>query len=264
MSVQRIKGQQRAWAEGRGIAFSKGGYVGNLDDNLYEPLREDSRREFESGAGGELEGKMCALHSSAALVCNFFHYWRYRDVGMVAEACGLSSEHTELRFERAYRKPPGVGGIRPHVDIEFAGRMVRPVAIESKFTEQYGGSRKTLKDEYIRTAGVWGAYSGCEALANRIVDSGEVFEYFDAPQLLKHIVGLKTEYGEGAFELVYLWYELEGEETVKHRGEVERFKSCVVCDLDFCAVTYQEVFERVKLLGTRHVDYIRYMEDRYF
>ena len=152
---EKIKKQQQSWAVEHGIAFDVKGYVYKLEDNLLEPLEENARAEFASGKGGELERKMFALHSSSALVCNLFHYWRYRDVPAVAMSCGLSPNYDTLRFEKAYHKPQGVGGELPHVDIEFTGRTLTPIAIEAKFTEQYHrNTRRTLKPAYIETPGI--------------------------------------------------------------------------------------------------------------
>src|SRR5262245_24926477 len=54
----------------------------SLTDNLFEQLTDEAKQEFEEGDGGELlrgrpfDGNMFALHSSSALACNLFHYWR--------------------------------------------------------------------------------------------------------------------------------------------------------------------------------------------
>src|SRR5687767_8908705 len=67
-----------------------------LERNLFEPLSPQARSEYNSGDGRELgntngsPGKMQALHSSSALCCNVFHYWRR--VGRpeaIARACGV-------------------------------------------------------------------------------------------------------------------------------------------------------------------------------
>ena len=260
----RIRKQQQSWAVERGITFNAKGYVYKLEDNLFEPLEEDARAEFASGKGGELKGKMFALHSSSALVCNFFHYWRYRDVPAVAISCGLSPNYDKLKFEKAYRKPQGIGGELPHVDIEFTSRTLKPIAVEAKFTEQYHRKRKSLKNAYVETAGIWGNYAGCESLAKLIVEEEEVFEYLDVSQLLKHILGLKTEYGEQGFELLYLWYEVDSDEALQHRREIKRFESFIGSDLFFRTRNYQEVFQVLKSHGRVHSRYMNYIGRRYF
>lgn len=103
-TLQRIMGQQRRWAEGRHLQISPKGYV-PLVDNLVRPLSNAARDEFKKGAGGELEdrngrpAKMGALHSSSALVCNVFEYWRERDPAVVGTARGLPVPIAALRFE---------------------------------------------------------------------------------------------------------------------------------------------------------------------
>ena len=260
---ESILNLQQSWATRRGIHFGKRGYVKNLADNLYEPLKKDSLDDFVRGRGGELESKMLALHSSSALVVNFFHYWRYHGIPPLAELMGLSHQCTHLQFERTYPKPAGVGGIRPHVDIEFTGAS-KPTAVESKFTEPYSKGRKSLKKAYVETPKVWGKYTSCELLANQIVSGEKVFEHFDAPQLIKHIPGLKTRYGESGFTLLYLWYDLPSIEADKHRREIQSFTDYIEGEIDFRYLTYQDLLETVSSLPDIDNNYISYMHDRYF
>ena len=265
---ERIKEQQQAWVLKRGIPLStyRKGYVTKVEDNLYEPLKPDAIAEFKSGEGNELGGKMRALHSSSALVVNFFHYWRYHDMAIVGRALGLNYKYDNLRFERQYPKPRGIRGIKPHLDVELSGISGKPIAIEAKFTEQYHGSalKSNLKNVYIKAEEIWGNLNGCHTLARDIIEGKEVFEYFDAPQLLKHILGLKTEYGKKGFKLLYLWYRIDGIETIEHEKELRRFVEAVGNEVDFEAITYQELFQRVKAIAKGHQSYIGYMADRYF
>lgn len=265
---EKIKEQEKAWASKRGIRLStyKDGYVSKLGDNLYELLKPDAVSEFKSGKGKELEGKMLALHSSSALVVNFFHYWHYHDMSIIAKALGLDSKYDNLKFERKYPKPTGIRGIKPHVDVELSGIDVKPIAIEAKFTEQYQRSRlkSMMKNVYIKTEGIWGNLKGCCTLARNIIEGKQVFEYLDAPQLLKHVLGLKTAYGENGFRLLYLWYKTDGIETAEHEKELRRFKEAIGNEVDFQATTYQGLFQKVKSIAVGHQDYIGYMQERYF
>ncbi len=176
---------------------------------------------------------------------------------------GISSLCTRLQFERTYPKPAGVGGIRPHVDIEFTGAS-EPTAVESKFTEPYSKGRKSLRKAYVETPRIWGKYASCELLAHQIVSGEKVFEHLDAPQLLKHILGLKTKYGEEGFTLLYLWYDFPSIEADKHRQEIRAFQKSIRSEIDFRHLTYQDLFESVSSI--RGVDnlYLSYMHDRYF
>ena len=202
----RILNQQRAWADKRGIKFNANGYTLSLNDNLFRPLSLSSEEEFRSGKGDELsKGKMNALHSSSALVVNVFEYWRNQDVDFIARACGTSKGETSLCFERTY--PTRLGGIPPHLDVEFYNPLFRPLAIEAKFTEPYHRKTKRyIKDKYLNS-NLWKGLNGCESLIRlvREEETGKTsFSFLDVPQLLKHILGLTTEFGKRGFELLYL------------------------------------------------------------
>ena len=137
-----------------------------MNDNLVSLLSQDTQKEFESGKGGELgergsRGKMQALHSSSALVVNVFEYWRSYNVDAVAQACGAPSGMTEMRFEQNHPTP--LGGIPPHLDVEFYGTDMKPVAIESKFTEPYHRkTKREIKDKYLNRKGLWVQLPRCE------------------------------------------------------------------------------------------------------
>ena len=45
-----------------------------MEDNLFEPLSAEARREYEQGQGDELQQNMRAVHSSSALACNELWY----------------------------------------------------------------------------------------------------------------------------------------------------------------------------------------------
>src|SRR5947209_419306 len=76
----------------------------DLDDNLFEPLMPQALEEFEAGDGGELEGRMNAVHSSSATAVNVFHYWRSRGLlAEIAKACRIpSTSITGMRFEAKF------------------------------------------------------------------------------------------------------------------------------------------------------------------
>ncbi len=122
----------------------------NLDDNLYEPLMPEARREFERGDGDELGGKMHAVHSSSATGVNFFHYWRQR--GLFAEAAKSirvpSTGIMGIRFEAQFPIHPEFAKA-PNLDlvIDYApSGVLKATAIECKFNEPFGGwEKKGLK-----------------------------------------------------------------------------------------------------------------------
>jgi hypothetical protein len=259
-----IKKQQQLWALAEQIDFNKGGYVKELRQNLFQDLDKDSISEFTVGKGRELEGHMLALHSSSALVVNFFHWWRSsNNIPKLANALGLAGTYVNLNFEKTHMKPKGIGGIRPHLDIELGGPL-KPVAIESKFTEPYHRKLRSLKPAYVGNDTIWGNYKGCKKLAEAIVSGKETFEYLDAPQLLKHIIGLKTDYGENGFELIYLWYDYPSEEAENHVNEMKIFGKYVEGDVNIRDIPYQRLFDSVQAIQDVDNKYVNYLKKRYF
>lgn len=264
--LEKIKRQQRDWAEANGISCDKNGYVFDLNDNLFQPLSPQSLDEFGAGVGSELDTKMKALHSSSALAANFFEYWRFRDLGIVAEAMGFPSADYSLNFEKVHEKPEGLGGIPPHLDLELNAEGVMPIAVEAKFTEPYSGKSPLLKKAYIAERvidKIWGRLEKCRELAEHFTEEVP-FQYLDAPQLLKHIVGLRNSYGEGNFVLAYLWYDTYTGESEKHVAEIDDFANAICSDVEFKQVTYQEVFDRIGNKEDGEKSYLTYMLSRYF
>ena len=131
---QRIKRLQRSWAAPKGLKFDSEGYLPDVESNLRTPLSPCARADFSKGAGSELARNMRALHSSPALVANYFDFWTNRAKGPLLAALGVGEERVEsLRFERRF--PTGLRGTPPHVDVTLALAVGGVVAIESKFTE---------------------------------------------------------------------------------------------------------------------------------
>ena len=131
--------QQRDWASCHNIIFDLKGYVTTLNDNLFLELSKETEREFIEGAGGELKSShgqrpyMWALHSSSALICNVFEYWRSRPLAPLASACGSASDVKALKFEQVY----GTSISKPHLDVTLTGDYAKTFAIEAKFVEPY-------------------------------------------------------------------------------------------------------------------------------
>jgi hypothetical protein len=268
-----ILDQQRAWASRQGIEYDKDGYTLRLADNLYCPLSPVTREEFKLGRGDELgnsenRGKMCALHSSSALVVNIFESWRNWNISSIAEACGASSAISGMKFEATHPTP--LGGIPPHLDTEFTGTNTRALVVESNSTETYRRhTRRRFKKSYISTPLLWSGLPHCETLVKLIYEErkGQTsFNYLDAPQLLKHILGLHYEnrFKENRFTLLYLWYEIPSMEADKHRSEIESFRKAIGQDIDFQVLTYQELFQRIKGIPGINQSYLSYLHLRYF
>ena len=113
-TLQHIQKCQRQWADDREIQYSKAnGRVLSLADNQFASLDRETKREFKAADGDELgtggdSGKMSSLHSSAALGCNVFDYWRRRPLAPLLRACGIQDSLDGLRFEQRF--PTGLRG----------------------------------------------------------------------------------------------------------------------------------------------------------
>ena len=214
--------KQTLWAQRKGhrlcgSAGTRGrlAYTTTLDDNLFEPLMPEARRDFaegdgaELGQGGTVPGKMQAVHSSSALSANLFHYWRR--IGrpdIVAKACGLSaSKIAGISFEQHLPIDPRFR-FSPNLDalIMYDGGSVQRIGVECKFSEPFSSrTHLGLKDRYF-DAGVrdlWTTLPSVCALGKEICPDNKRYEYLDAAQLVKHVLGLRRCSGS-ACRLLYL------------------------------------------------------------
>lgn len=268
----QIKISQQAWAQKRGLKIDSAGYCESCDDNLFEPLSACSRRDIGAGAGSELgkgntRGKIQTLHSSAALACNFFDYWRDRDLGFLRQSLGLSTRLCGLEFEQKF--PTRLGGIAPNIDVVLYGCDGALVAIESKFTEPFMKSqaKSFLKRKYFPAdCGLWrdAGLSGCQVLAEDLRYGRGRFETLDVAQLLKHMLGLALS--GHTWMLIYLWYSPGGLMSGRHSEELAMFSQGLGDDSEkFRAITYQGLFDCLAgLLGPEHAKYVAYLRSRYF
>lgn len=267
------------------MKISSKGYCREPERNLFQNLDEDgcTRRDFEDAGGGELYGKMNAVHSSSALACNFFDYWRSREKTALARAMGIK-EIDSVEFEKKFRT--GMKGTPPHLDVVFTLSDQTIFAIESKFIEPFDGSKnkKVVGASYFSDGregnnGRWSQLGlpRCQKLAECLREK-HCYKYLDVAQLLKHILGIANSRGTGDpmcyenWTLLYLWFNPGGPEADRHEDEIERFAKAIRRDDgkvgdhgEFRAMTYQELFERLsKRLGASHDDYREYLAQRYF
>ena len=141
----------------------------------------------------------------------------------------------------------------PNIDIVIETGL-SDIAIESKFTEPYGGRKhEGLKQKYMEDVSFWDGLPNLYELAKEISPDNNKFQYLDVAQLIKHILGLKKRCEKQnlkrkirGFRLLYLWYDVIGEDGVKHRKEIEQFAKIVKKDnIKFSHVTYQEVITKL-------------------
>ena len=282
---QYILAKQTEWAKNQGIdligsKIDRGhpAYTTNLDYNLFQPLLPDARRSFTGGDGGELgssgfPGKMQAVHSSSALGVNIFQYWKsISAVPVIASACGLcrqgSQVSCDLHFEEKYPIKDGFGH-HPNIDVVIhntPGAGIQRFAIECKFSEAYGGHKHGgLKSKYLEHDDIWSEIPNLRIFAERISPDDQDFVHLHPAQLLKHILGLKHQFGPEGFRLLYLWYDVLGEQGKRHRDEVVEFSDVARKDgIKFHSLTYQELITTLAgRFREEYPEYIRYITERY-
>jgi len=270
----------QAWAQRRGTQLQgsvgdrgQPNYTLTLADNLFEPLSEQARREFENGAGDELKRKMQALHSSSAMAVNLFHYWKRK--GLFAEAAKAlhipSSGIKSISFEREY---PVIADHQrhgfnepPHLDvgIDYDSDIHR-VGIECKLFEPYGRlDDKVLKKPYLDLTEAWRDIPNCRRLAEQLAGGPAGFRRLGPTQLIRHILGLKYGLTKERFRLIYLYLDAPGDEAGEHRAEIEKFRLIASGDeIRFIAVSVQEfIFHASELYRDAHCKYVDYLLGRY-
>jgi hypothetical protein len=285
-AVQYIKERQEQWAIRKGLRLigskrerGEPRYTSTLDENLFEPLGVEAKRQIAAGDGKELggedgmPGKMQAVHSSSAIGVNVFHYWhRIGQVATIAVLCGLPASKAEgLAFERKFNICPRFR-YSPNIDmvIHYAeGASQKVSAIECKFCEAYGAyGHGGLDPKYLdlpEMTELWNDIPQLKKLAGQISPEDSLYTHLHPAQLIKHILGLKREFGTRGFRLLYLWYDAFGEEGARHRREVEEFKEIAVKDkVRFQSMTYQELIAAMaEKLRDRHPGYVDYLTERY-
>ena len=263
--------QQLAWAASHGVVVDAKGYTAAVEDNLFQPLSAATRADFVAGSGDELgsterKGKMCALHSSSALACNVFDYWRTRDLSAVSRALDLGVTAKALRFEAKF--PTGLDGVPPNLDLALDADGVT-MGAECKFTEPFGSSKSAqpFKSKYFPSdRKLWGeaGLPSCQDLAEGLQKGAPQFKHLNAAQLLKHVLGL-AKLGTRSFRLIYLWYAWPGLESETHASEVAAFAAAIDKDVQFRALTFQEFFRALSgNLKAEDSGYAAYLGERYF
>src|SRR4030067_2103436 len=258
--LKTVKARQRVWAKNQDIDIDRDGYCSTLEENLFHPLSKACRDEIAGGDGSELgkagtRGKIQALHSSTALACNFFDYWRKQELALLAAAFGLSESPCRLAFEQKF--PTGLGVISPTIDVVLYLPDGELFAIESKFTEPYATSKLKcyLKPKYFLDGRhLWAEVGlpGCQAVADDLRRERVRFEFFDVSQMLKHMLGLAHRTSN--WRLCCLWYRIDGGIGEQHANELAEFCRRLGPDTSrFISQTYQELFARITSdIGLEH------------
>ncbi|MFZ0737760.1 MAG: hypothetical protein WBL70_12570 [Candidatus Acidiferrales bacterium] len=236
--------------------YNENGYAPKWEDNLMNglPLAE-IKRDFENGAGQELEGKLRAAHSSAALAVNAFGPWRTAAASLhFAGKSGFRS----LQFEATC--PTGLGGTPPHLDLLAEADL--PVAVESKCTEWMKPKEAKFARSYDTLRPCHG-HSPWFKQMQQLRKAPDRYRFLDAAQLIKHAFGLMSRYGTQPVRLVYLYWEPRNEgdwsECGKHRAEAADLSAKVNgASVQLTPMSYRDLWaERERHGSPKHMQYLR-------
>jgi hypothetical protein len=144
----------------------------------------------------------------------------------------------------------------PNLDVELEAPALKPVAIESKFTETYRQVGNAFRPSYFTDRARWEGLESWRAAASAIDRGDLMFVTFKAAQLIKHVLGLARRYGPAGFALIYLWYRVPGPAGDFHTAEVERFRSELADEVDFRTATHTEVISSVRSGPPGWLDYV--------
>jgi len=254
-------------------------YTQTMNDNLFEPLTDEIKKAIEKGDGGELiakkgaSPKIHAVHSSSALGVNIFQYWAtVNQVPAISKACKLCSPENNYSEKIEFEVKHPISEkfqFSPNIDVVIKNsskHQFQVFAIECKFSEAYTNREHGgIKHKYIELKEIWEEIANLNKLACEICPKDKKYKYLHAAQLIKHVLGLKNRYGKTKFRLLYLWYDVLGEEGAAHRKEIRDFKKIAKADnISFSAISYQElIINLAKNHRDRDTEYIKYITERY-
>jgi hypothetical protein len=278
--------KQIAWADrnkiqliGSEITKGRQAYTKTLDQNLFEPLLSETKIEIEKGDGGELKGdashlpKICAVHSSSVIGVNVLQYWKNKTIPEFAYVLGLcrkdNKSSQEIHFEQKF-KISNKFRFDPNIDaVIYNGKndKIKAFGIECKFSEAYSSrNHPGLKEKYLTDiSDQWKDIPKLFDFAKTISPNDKSFNHLHPAQLIKHILGLKEEYGKNGFRLLYLWYDVLGDEGCRHRKEIAEFTKITKQDkIKFHSISYQELIINLKRkIYNGNEKYIDYLTERY-
>ena len=158
----------------------------------------------------------------------------------------------------------------PNLDVVIdygSSNVLKATAIECKFNEPFGGwEKKGLKSVYLDHQEFWTDLPNLRTIAEQVSPDNTRFVALDAPQLIKHTLGLKNAYGKRGFRLLYLYYDVPGPEAVKHVEEIAEFSKYMERDgITFQSLNYQDVImSLIRNQRVEHEAFVDYLVERYF
>ena len=171
---------------------------------------------------------MRAPHSSSALAYNMLSPAETDPAfqAAVAELLGVHAAPGDVTVRFEVKRPTGWKGTPPHLDAEvrWPGQTV---AIESKFTESFepktsiAGSLTPYLDKIELSDPRWLGLAPLYKLATDLDHGRIVFTVLDAPQLIKHTLGLagarRDGHLVGGLTLALAWYDAGEDDPVARR-----------------------------------------------
>jgi hypothetical protein len=281
--IEIIKTAQKQWANERNIplqgsAGERGDkiYTMDINSNFFIPLSDESFLELSSGSGNELKStddkpaKIQALHSSSALVVNIFEYWKQnKEYEIIAKFLGINNKNiSNIKYENKFKISNKLG-TPPNLDVCFEYSDNSVVAIESKYTEPYGirNGKKIFLQKYFDDKNIWNELPNLFELANMINKNETQFEYLDAPQLIKHILGLQNVIkNKDKYKLIYIYFPaVKKTPEMNHEIEVLALNEIMKLDkVNFIYLNWLNVIEKLnRNLKDIRKKYINYIMERY-
>jgi hypothetical protein len=242
-----------------GVKYDEKGYACRWQENVLDGVPITAiGKDFGSGAGRELDKKLCAAHSSAALVVNTFGPWRAQPESLrIACVSGFRN----IRFEMTF--PTGLGGTPPHLDLFADGNWI--VAVESKCTEWMDSKPALFSDSYDRLLSPLGDSVWFDVM-RELRAKPDRYVFLDAAQLVKHAFGLLKRFGSKEIRLVYLYWEPanggDWTECRLHREEAAELARTVAnSSVRLIPMSYQELWEEWELAGS--APHLAFLKMRY-
>jgi len=265
-------------------------YLLNLTENLFVPFhnrKDEDYLAFKKGKGKELEEKLRAPHSSAALCVNFFKYWKENDpVGFYKvlwetihkRELGPEEEWSEVEYEfeakHLFGRDESRHTGRPgYIDLEIRTRDgLELIHVESKFTEEFHPIKRYQENDlsagkiHNRNAyrKLFAEYFVCEP--DDLMNGSELSKYYQLAQRLLFIVENADDHYAGypSGIVLFLYYDYEGfDKTLLDFPSI--INELHRKDLKICS--YQHLFESLKnyfLCNSKNQAWFTYMGRRYF
>ncbi|MQA66903.1 MAG: hypothetical protein GEU76_13550 [Alphaproteobacteria bacterium] len=217
------------------------------------------RAAYAAAPGNEFDsGKFASKESSAALAANAFGYFLERASDLPplpgTEASGWPARSVMIESTLRF---PWRGGHHPWLDAVVVTDTAL-IGVESKRYEPFRpkSSGPYFSEAYWRD--VWGnAMNGYQAVRDSVADGTRAFQHLDAPQLVKHALGLRSSvHRKGVFHgknpvLHYVYAEpqswpegrrIPAEALQRHRDEIGQFAEAVSgCEVVFASCSYREL-----------------------